>query len=307
MSTSLRSIGFEVHAQIDLDYYLMQSITQRFIRSIQPGAIVVFYFSGHGIQSDGYNFLIPTGDDNIHPDNIKESALSAERLIYDMHLRSPRVVIVILDCCRSYWGPGSLLPPSPADSVPTGMRSGLVPMQTPPATIVAYACAAETVSSSKSRNGRNSMYTYHLLRYITTPNVDIDYVLRTVAVGVQRDSNNEQIPYRYSSCNESICLVVSPVMNVPVWSGIMQPATGFCKSLSKNIDMLIIEFHLAPFKNLYLDKYFLPPIDRYQNRWNYQFYKPRHHHSSYMYIPSKIKRYSTGVGYPFMKPLYHRR
>jgi hypothetical protein len=311
VSICLRSIGFQVHAEKNLDYYQMQIITQRFIRSIQPGAIVLFYFSGHGVQSDGYNFLIPTNDEGISADTIKETALSAERLIYDMHLRSPRVVIVILDSCRTYWGPGSLLPALRSDGVPTRMRSGLVPMQAPPATIVAYACAAEAVSSPQSRNGRNSMYTYHLLRYITTPNVDVDYMLRNVALDVQRDSNNTQIPYRYSSCNEYICLAASPGINIPAWPGVMQSPAVFCKLLSKTIDMFIVEIHLAPLKNLfpqmYSNRHFQPTIDRYQNRWNYQFHKPRHHHSFYMYTPSKLIRHSTELGYPFIKPFYYRR
>src|SRR4051794_24128235 len=108
MSNCLRSMGFQVHTKNDLDYYSMQAMTQRFIQSIRPGAIVLLYFSGHGVQSDGYNFLIPTDNDSILPDNIKTTAMSAERLIHDMHLRRPRVVIVILDCCRTYWGEQSL-------------------------------------------------------------------------------------------------------------------------------------------------------------------------------------------------------
>jgi uncharacterized caspase-like protein len=295
MSNCLRSIGFEVHTRMDPDYYSLQRITQKFIRSIQPGAIVILYYSGHGVQYGGYNFLVPT---DIDPGHIKESALSAERLIEDIHLMSPRVVIVILDSCRTFWGPGSLLRTRRADRMWSGIRVGLAPMRVPPATIVAYASAAETAASQFSRNGRNSMYTYHLLRHIATPNVDIDYVLRNVAINVQKDSNNEQIPYRYSSCNENICLVVTSGKNVPAWSGFMKSGAAFCKSLS--INMLLAPFK-NPFSKMDSKRYPRPSISHHQNPWNYQFYKPKRHHSTYMYDPSKVMRY------PLMRPLYYRR
>jgi uncharacterized caspase-like protein len=316
VSNSLRSIGFQVHAQVDADYRSMQAISRRFIRSIQPGAIVLFYFSGHGCQYDGYNFLMPT--DSVEPsiDNleiIKASAMSAERLIQDMHSRRPRVVIVILDSCRSYIGPGSMLQTARADAAGHRLRPGLAPMRVSAATIVSYSCAAEESSSAKSRNGKNSLYTYHLLRYITTPNVDIDSVLRSVAYEVQRDPLNEerQVPYRYSSCNEYICLASDQNKNVSGHQHVMHPGAFLCKSFSKSIDTLILEMRLAPFKKslprMHSNRNFQPPIDHHRNRMNNQSYKQKHHHSTNVSAPSKMMRYPTDPGYSSTPPFSHRR
>jgi uncharacterized caspase-like protein len=241
VSTSMRSIGFQVHTQLNADYRSTQAVTHRFIQAIQPGAIVLFYFSGHGVQYDGYNFLVPTDSDGLSSNNIKESAISAEKLIHDMHSRRPRVVIVILDCCRSYWGPGSLFESPGIDGAGRKIKAGLAPMRVPTATIVVYACAAEESSSAKSRNGKNSLYTYHLLRYITTPNVDIDHVLRIVAYDVQRDPLNNlgQVPFRYSSCNEFIYLASDQNKNVSGHQHVMHPGAFLCKSFSKSINMPI--------------------------------------------------------------------
>lgn len=229
MSNSLGSIGFEVSVEKDLDYNSMKYVIERFIRSIKIDSIVLFYFSGHGIQCDGYNLLIPIDNDDINPSNIKQLSISAERLIYDIHLKKPRVVIVILDCCRTYWGPGSLLETKSLDRNSKGIKLGLVPMYPPSSTIVAYSCAAEKASSAKSKNNRNSAYTYHLLRYIRTPNVDIDHILKCVAIDVQKDSNNTQIPFRYSSCNETICLVTTQPINNQFWLSSPQSFSPFCK------------------------------------------------------------------------------
>jgi hypothetical protein len=104
----------------------------------------------------------------------------------------------------------------------------------PPSTIIAYACAADTESFAASGTRPNSMYTHYLLRYITTPNVDIDMVLKNVAVEVQRESVNEQVPFLYTNCNERICLNANPWPNIPVWPGAVQFNPLLCKLLSKN-------------------------------------------------------------------------
>jgi uncharacterized caspase-like protein len=217
LSNSLRSIGFQVHCKADLDLNSMKSMTRRFVESIQPGAIVLFYFSGHGVQSDGDNYLIPIDSLGICEDNIKSTAIDAQKLINSMYEKRPKLIICILDCCRT--DP----PETPLDRgknsfdrVLGGTRAGFAPMRAPPSTIIVYACAADEAASPKSKNGRNSLYTYHLLRYIKTPNVDIETILRHTAADVQRDSNNEQIPYRYSSCNEMVYLVSDKGQNAPL-------------------------------------------------------------------------------------------
>jgi uncharacterized caspase-like protein len=207
LSNSLRSIGFQVHCAVDLNLDSMKSINRRFVNSIRPGAVVVYYFSGHGVQSDGNNYLIPTNAIGICADNIRSTAIDAQKLINEMYAKKPRLIICILDCCRTVPPEDPLDGNSPFKKALSGTSAGLAPMQVPPSTIIVYACAADDTASPRSKNGRNSLYTYHLLRYIRTPNIDIETLLRYVGAEVQRDSKNEQIPYRYSSCNEIICLI----------------------------------------------------------------------------------------------------
>ena len=235
LSISLRSIGFYTRCARDLDSNSMQSVVRRFVESIQPGAIVLFYFSGHGIQYNGDNYLIATDATGICSDNIKSIALDVQKLITQMHTKHPRLTICILDCCRTKPPSKSIDEKHRFDNTLKGTKPGLAPMQAPSSTIIAYACAANDGASAQSKNDRNSLYTYHLLRYIRMPNIDIENVLRYVAADVQKDSNNEQIPFRYSSCNESICLVPSLGQNVPLLPlQYMQMRANSRKSLSRS-------------------------------------------------------------------------
>ena len=214
MKNALRSIGFHTHCETDRGIDQMQSMANRFVQSIQPGSIALFYFSGHGLQYNGVNFLSPVDNDGeIDQNHMDRSRLNVQKLVDAMEKKRPRLMIIILDACRSDSALNDRV--RFADRSAAIFRPGLGPIRAPPGTIIAFACAADEVSSAKSKYGNNSVYTYHLLRHLTTPNIDIDLALRKVAADVQHETKNGQTPFRYSSCNEVICLVSNAAMNHP--------------------------------------------------------------------------------------------
>ncbi|CAF4059744.1 unnamed protein product [Adineta steineri] len=211
MTDSLHSIGFNVQPAINLRNKHMISVTRRFARSIRPGATVVFYFSGHGGEFNGNNYL--TGLDSIGAYD-----LNVQDLLKEMHQNQPRVVICILDCCRNRL---ELLYNSYGFNKSSRLRNGLVPMGGPTSTIIAFSSAAGETSGA-GFPGENSLYTKYLLRYITTPNMDIDILLKHASIDVQRVSMNSQIPYLYTNCNERVYLNVIPSRKIRAWSDAMQ-------------------------------------------------------------------------------------
>lgn len=242
LSHSLRSIGFQTHHATECDLNTMKAATQRFVNCIEPGAVVLFYFSGHGVQYNGNNYLIPKDASGICANNIKSTAIDAQRLISSMYSKSPRLIICILDCCRTD-PPTNPLPDGKAlKRALSGTKGGLTPMQAPPSTIIVYACAADDTASPRSRNGRNSLYTYNLLRHIRTPNVDIETILKYAAADVQQESDNEQIPYRYSSCNEIIYLASNKKHVEILPSPYMQAVFIACKFFFLSMDSKYIVF-----------------------------------------------------------------
>lgn len=51
MSSKLRSIGFQTGGpKLNLTYQEMKEALKKFKSSIQPGDVILFYFSGHGTQ-----------------------------------------------------------------------------------------------------------------------------------------------------------------------------------------------------------------------------------------------------------------
>ncbi|CAF1315050.1 unnamed protein product [Adineta ricciae] len=270
MTTTLNAMGFQVQPATNIPYEGMQAITGRFIQSIQPGSIVIFYFSGHGIQYNGVNYLLGIDDERLLLKTLDDQALNVQKVIDAIHTRQPRLVLCILDACRGYevndTSDASRLYTSLYRGRPDrlGLGVGLAPMQAPPATIIVFACEEDKFSSSLSQNQRNSLYTFHLLRHICTPNTDIDIVLKNTAADVQRDPMNflQQIPFRYSSLNESICLLGSNGMNYPMG---MQGGYGY----QSYQQPLMMKAHHVEYYNPYTETYYnlsIVPFLLHRNR-----------------------------------------
>ncbi len=110
VADTLRQLGFEVHGQgpvINGRNQTMTEAIERFTQSVQPGDEVVFYFSGHGVSIDGPgNFLVPVdappldleASDFLLVKNYQSVDLTLEAL----QARKPKLVLAILDACRSY-------------------------------------------------------------------------------------------------------------------------------------------------------------------------------------------------------------
>ena len=62
MAATLRRLGFALvggGAQLDLDRAGMERAIGRFRTAIGPGVVAFFYYSGHGVQVEGANYLVP--------------------------------------------------------------------------------------------------------------------------------------------------------------------------------------------------------------------------------------------------------
>ncbi len=61
-SAMLRTLGFAVQTKTNVNQREMEEAVNKFVQEIQNGDVALFYFSGHGIQIRGENYLIPLGD-----------------------------------------------------------------------------------------------------------------------------------------------------------------------------------------------------------------------------------------------------
>ena len=64
VAATLKSLGFELiggKAQLNLTLRQMDDLVREFGKRIKNGGVGLFYFSGHGVQVNRANYLIPLG------------------------------------------------------------------------------------------------------------------------------------------------------------------------------------------------------------------------------------------------------
>ena len=57
MESALRRLGFQVTTARDLDLPKMEAVVDKFAQSLGSNDLAFFYYSGHGIQLEGQNYL----------------------------------------------------------------------------------------------------------------------------------------------------------------------------------------------------------------------------------------------------------
>jgi len=89
---------------------------------------------------------------------------------------------------------------------------GMAPMSAVAGSLVAFACAPGKTAKDEALNGRNGVFTYHLLQHISKPGEDILNLMRDVTDGVANETNETQLPYMTSALRKRDIYLVPPSM-----------------------------------------------------------------------------------------------
>ena len=191
MARSLRSVGFDVIEANNTTLAQMREVTRRFADKLGNSDVGLVYYSGHGVEVKGKNYLIPVNADIKREYEVVDQAFDAGQFLEMMdNIRGPnnkRVNILIVDACRN-------------NELQKSWRStnnGLARMDAPGGTFISFATAPGRVAADGS--GRNSPYTKHLLQALKQPNVPIEQVFKVVRRNVMEETKGEQIPWENSS------------------------------------------------------------------------------------------------------------
>ena len=169
----------------------MREATRRFADKLGSSDVGLVYYSGHGVEVKGKNYLIPVNADIKREYEVVDQAFDASQFLEMMdNIRGPnnkRVNILIVDACRN-------------NELQKSWRStnnGLARMDAPGGTFISFATAPGRVAADGV--GRNSPYTKHLLQALKQPNVPIEQVFKVVRRNVMEETKGEQIPWENSS------------------------------------------------------------------------------------------------------------
>jgi tetratricopeptide (TPR) repeat protein len=189
MAARLKKLGFKVILEENLvDQKAMKKALLAASKQIQPGGVFLFYYSGHGVQVKGNNYLIPTQVEIRSEEDIEFEALDFNRVLAEIESQRARVNIVILDACRDN--------PFSVNSKSLGRGLSVV-SKAPPGTFIAFATAPGKTASDNA-TGRNGLYTSALLQSLEQPGLKLEDVFKQTARRVLRQ-NQDQQPWINSS------------------------------------------------------------------------------------------------------------
>ena len=188
MAATLTGLGFEVLAHEDLSYRDMRRAVAEFGERIANGGVGLFYYSGHGVQMNGKNYLVPVDADIKNERYVAAESIDADSVLIQMQEAKTRVNIVVLDACRD----------NPFAGRFRSLARGLAFMDVPAGTYVAYSTAPGSVAED-GEPGRNGIYTGELLKALREPGLRIEDVFKRVRIAVQSRTQNRQNPWDASS------------------------------------------------------------------------------------------------------------
>lgn len=188
MSSALKSVGFEVLDGRNLHKDGMGKMLGQFAKMLQGADAGLVYYSGHGLQFEGQNYLISIDSQVEDEFSLRFEATRLEDVIATLQYTSG-VKILVLDACRNNPFVTRLALKSGARDIAV---RGLAPIKRTHGMLIAYATQANDVASDGS--GKNSPFTEALAREITRPGEEITTVFRNVQTHVYKATDGRQLP-----------------------------------------------------------------------------------------------------------------
>jgi hypothetical protein len=195
MAATLKKLGFEVILKLNANQRTMIKAVHEFGQRLNDGSIGLFYYSGHGVQYENRNYLVPLKADITREFDIEFEAIDANYVLQQMEqTNSNGVNIAIFDACRN----------NPFLRSFRNMQRGLARMDSAKGSLIAYATAPG--STAEDGVGRNGTYTKHLLEALNTlPHLSIADLFIEVTSRVEKETYGQQVPWQSLSLTHRFC------------------------------------------------------------------------------------------------------
>jgi hypothetical protein len=194
VAKALEGAGFNVTLKQDLTLKSMKEALRAFKAEVAGGDEALFYFSGHGVQFEGSNYLIPIDVVAQSEEQVADDSVGLQRVLDDLRDQKARFTLAIIDACRE----------NPFKGAGRGLsRRGLAPVTAATGQMVLYSAGAgqEALDRLGSHDpDPNGVFTRVFIREIKKPGVPADQILKNVrdqVVQMAKSINHEQVPALY--------------------------------------------------------------------------------------------------------------
>ncbi|MER8970296.1 caspase family protein [Mesorhizobium sp. M0808] len=222
VSKTFRLAGFEVFVASDLTKLQFEEQFRNYLAAVDGADLAVVYYSGHGFQIGGENFLIPVDASLKQAADIEVQAIKLNDVLEQLRSKS-KIQVIILDACRNnpfprknYWLRDQLI---------TAGNAGLAQVRSSLNTLIAF--ATEPGAAAYDGAGELSPFSAAFSRRALAPNQEIRTVMAAVRRDVVEATNGLQVPWENSSLIDEVVLMrrsnrpsLPPVLEKVVLSGV---------------------------------------------------------------------------------------
>jgi outer membrane protein OmpA-like peptidoglycan-associated protein len=187
MDETLRGLGFTVIRVDDATRDEMTKAIREFgvkLKDAGPDAVGLFYYSGHGVQSNGINYMVPVNAEVQTIEDVEAEAPRMGLVLRQMELAGNATNFIILDACRN----NSL--PSQSRDATRGL--GVEPRNASNV-FIAYSTAPGATAADGA--GVNSPFTESLARLMKSEAVPAVNLFVRVSAAVRTATANRQQPW----------------------------------------------------------------------------------------------------------------
>lgn len=188
---ALKELGFEMMQEAyDIDIEKFDIFFENFKSNLAHYEVGILYFSGHGIEIEGKNYLImkntPIGD---MPKSTTRYAVDLQECIKELHATHCKMIIVIIDACRN----------NPFEGKERGWGSvNLAPLYVPKGTLIAYSTSPGETASDFGMDG-HSVYTGALLKHLKEEGLEIETFFKKVRSTVNAMTGGKKNSWEHTS------------------------------------------------------------------------------------------------------------
>jgi tetratricopeptide (TPR) repeat protein len=195
IAATLKRVGFrDVMLHTDLDLRTLQEVLIEFANKTVGADWAVIYYSGHGIEVDGVNYVIPIDAKLRSDQHVKLETVSLDALL-DSVSAARKFKLIVLDACRD----NPFLRKITRSVGTKSIGRGLASINPVGGMLVAYAARHGQVAIDVIDDSPNSPFASALLRYLEEPDLEVSLLFRKVRDAVLLNTANTQEPFTYGS------------------------------------------------------------------------------------------------------------
>jgi uncharacterized caspase-like protein len=198
LAGALRKDGFDIYLAQNATRDAMTRAIARLKTKVRPDSIVMIYFGGFGIQSDGQSYMIPIDAKIWYEDDVRRDGVSIDRLLSELKNSGAHIRLAVIDASRR----------NPYERRFRSYSHGLAPIEAGKnALILTSMPPSEVVDDSRESH---SVLITALLNEMNSSTDSVEKIFDDTRLAVTRKTQNLQIPAVSSAPIDDVKLGPAP-------------------------------------------------------------------------------------------------